>query len=209
MQNQLREYASSFTTKESESLRFIAETTHNELEYAEMLSGKQVTGLLRMLITAGGITEILEVGMFTGYATLSMAEVLPENGRITTLEMNTLYKSVAERAFKMAGVTDKIDIILGNARETCTGLGGQYGLIFLDADKQNYPEYFRVLKPKLRQGGFFVVDNVFWGGGVLDPQDRKSKAIHELNTILANDEDMETVMLDIRDGLTISRKKTG
>ncbi len=204
---QLQQYAKDHTSRESESLQFIVKATAEELQYDDMLSGRQVAGLLRLLIQTGNLKQILEVGMFTGYATLSMAEVLPEGGRITTLEMNTLYKSVAERAFSKSGLADRIEIIFGNARETCVSLEGGLDLIFLDADKQYYPEYYKILKPKLTSGGLFVIDNVFWHGGVLEPSDRKSRAIDELNNMIAKDDEMETVMLDIRDGITISRKK--
>lgn len=207
MNKRLQEYAKQHTSEDSEALKFIIKATSEELQYDDMLSGRQIGTLLRLLVQTSNATKILEVGMFTGYATLSMAEVLPEGGRITALEMNTLYMSIAERAFDMAGLQDRIDIIHGNARESCKELSDSYDLIFLDADKQYYPEYFRVLKPRLKPGGLLVVDNVFWYGGVLELNDRKSKAVHELNEMILNDEYMETVMLDIRDGLTISRKR--
>ena len=207
MNKQLQEYAKQHTSEESEALKFIVKATAEELQYDDMLSGRQIGTLLRLFVQTSNASNILEVGMFTGYATLSMAEVLPEGGRITALEMNTLYMGIAERAFEMAGLKDRINIIHGNARESCKELKDSYDLIFLDADKQQYPQYFKDLKPRLKPGGLLVVDNVFWYGGVLEKNDRKSIAVHELNEMLLNDPDMETVMLDIRDGLTISRKR--
>lgn len=205
--NALQTYADGHSSEESEALKFIAEATHKELQYADMLSGKQVTGLLRLLIQTGGFAQILEVGMFTGYASTAMAEVLPENGRITTLEMNTLYAGIARRGFQLAGLEHKIQIIMGNARESVLHLTQTFDLIFLDADKQWYPEYLRVLKPKLRPGGLLVADNVFWYGGVLENKDRKSQAIDTFNRLLKEDPEMEVVMLGIRDGLTVARIK--
>jgi len=207
MNQSLQQYATDHTTPESAALRFIVEATTQELQYADMLSGRQVAGVLRLLVQTGGFMNVLEVGMFTGYATLAMAEVLPEDGNITTMEMNTRYQEIAERAFKRAKLAHKITILHGSARDTSKKLTGIYDLIFLDADKQFYPQYYELLKPRLRVGGILVVDNVFWHGGVLELNDRKSQAIHQLNKMLLNATDMETVMLDIRDGLTISRRK--
>jgi caffeoyl-CoA O-methyltransferase len=209
---QLAAYAESHCEPESEAVKHILEMSREELAYTDILSGRQVVNLLRILIRIGGLSSILEVGMFTGYATLSMAEVLPEGGRITALEMNTRYEAVAERGFAAArkSVRDKIQIIHGNARESCHDLRETFDLIFLDADKQFYPQYYEILKPKLCAGGLLVVDNVFWHGGVLEEpeaMDRKSRAIHALNQRLLTDTDMQTVMLDIRDGLSISRKR--
>jgi caffeoyl-CoA O-methyltransferase len=205
--SELSKYAYQHSNPESDARAFIVKATSEELAYADMLSGRQVAGLLRTLVAAAGYKKILEIGMFTGYATLSMAEVLPESGHITTLEMNTMYMAIADQAFKKAGLSDRITVMHGNARETCLKLKGPFDLIFLDADKQHYPEYYKTLKPLLRSNGILAADNVFWGGGVLQPDDRKSKAIDEFNKMLAGDPDMETVMLDIRDGLTVARKR--
>ncbi|MCH8568473.1 MAG: O-methyltransferase [Balneolales bacterium] len=203
----LRKYALAHSGRESEALQFIVKATSEELEYDDMLSGPQVGGLLRLLIQTGGFSKILEVGMFTGYATLSIAEVLPDDGSVTCLEMNTLYASVAARGFAKAGLGHKITVIMGNARETVQTINGTYDLIFIDADKQYYPEYYKCVKPLLRKGGIIVADNVFWYGGVLTLESRKSKAIDEFNALVAEDLEMESVMLDIRDGLLIARKK--
>lgn len=204
-------YAEAHCEPESEAVRYIMDMSRDDLAYTDLISGRQVVNLLRLMIQVGGFSELLEVGMFTGYATLSMAEVLPPGGRITTLEMNTRYQAIAERGFAQATpeVRRKIRIIPGNARETCAGLADTFDLIFLDADKQFYPQYYEMLKPRLRTGGLFVVDNVFWYGGVLQNKaklDQKSRAIDELNKMLIDAPDMQTVMLDIRDGLSISRK---
>lgn len=208
---QLAAYAVAHCEPESQAVQHIVEMSREELAYTDIISGRQVVSLLRLLIRLSGFSSVLEVGMFTGYATLSMAEVLPENGRITTLEMNTRYQAVAERGFAGASrnVQEKIHIIHGNARETCAGLRDEFDLIFLDADKQFYPQYYNLLKPRLREGGLLVVDNVFWHGGVLAEKevlDRKSRAIDQLNETLAHDPEMQSLMLDIRDGLSISRK---
>ena len=205
--NDIEHYSSSFCFDESEILKAIRLATDSELNYADMLSGKMVAGLLRLLIQTGGYENILEIGMFTGYATLAMAEVLPENGKITTLEMNKRYYDIAMRHFNQFDNKNKIKVIFGNARESCLELDETYDLIFLDADKQFYPEYFNILKPKLNKGGILFADNVFWSGKVLDQSDRKSKAIHQFNEMVKADAEMEPLMLTIRDGVLIARKR--
>ncbi len=204
--NSIENYAINHCFEESVHLTEIAELTENELQYSDMLSGKMAVGLLRLLIKTGGYKNILEVGMFTGYATLGMAEILPEDGKITTIEMNDRYKGIAERVFEKSESSKKIEILFGNAREITKNLSESYDLIFLDADKQFYPTYYETLKPKLKSGGLLVADNVFWSGTVLTQEDRKSKAIAEFNKIVKDDPDMEQVMLTVRDGVLIARK---
>lgn len=205
--NSIENYAINHCFEESVHLAEIAELTENELQYSDMLSGKMVVGLLILLIKTGGYKNILEVGMFTGYATLGMAEILPEDGKITTIEMNDRYKGIAERVFEKSESAKKIEILFGNAREITKNLPESYDLIFLDADKQFYPTYYETLKPKLKSGGLLVTDNVFWSGAVLTKEDRKSKAIAEFNKMVKDDPDMEQVMLTIRDGVLIARKR--
>jgi len=205
--NKLEQYSENHSFEESEILKGVREATKYELQYDDMLSGKLVLGLLKLLIRIGGYKRILEVGMFTGYATIGMAEELPNDGKITAIEMNQRYRQIAERFIHESGLAPKVEILFGNARELVQTLDDSFDLIFLDADKQFYPTYYNILKPKLRTGGLFVVDNVFWGGGVLDIADRKSEAIHKLNQLIKDDSDMEQVMLTIRDGLLIARKR--
>lgn len=204
--NDIGDYSNNYCFKESEILSSIRQATISELNYANMLSGQMVAGILRLLIQATRAKSILEVGMFTGYATMAMAEVLPDNGKITSIEMNKRYHDIAIRHFLMYNGKSKIDVLFGNARELCKGLNGSYDLIFLDADKQFYPEYYTILKQKLNIGGHFVADNVFWGGKVLEQSDRKSKAIHTFNEMVKNDSDMDQLMLTIRDGVLIARR---
>lgn len=203
----IENYAINHCFQESVHLSEIAELTENELQYSDMLSGKMVVGLLKLLIKTGGYKNILEVGMFTGYATLGMAEVLPKDGNITTIEMNDRYKGIAERVFAKSESAKKIKLLFGNAREITKNLSESYDFIFLDADKQFYPEYYETLKPKLKNGGLFIADNVFWSGSVLTQKDRKSKAIAELNRMIKDDPNMEQVMLTVRDGVLIARKR--
>ncbi len=203
----LEQYSDEFSFTESPELQKVVYLSDKELQYADMISGKQVAGLLRTLISIGKYKRVLEVGMFTGYATLAMAEVLPDDGEITTLEMNTRYLNIAERCFADSPHHHKINIVFGNARENVKKLTGKFDLIFLDADKQFYPEYFKILDKHLATGGLLVADNVFWHGKVLELNDRKSIAINEMSRLFKENEDYETVMLTVRDGLLIARKR--
>lgn len=185
----------------------ISQETDMDLNYSDMLSGNQVTGLLRMLIFASSAKRIAEIGVFTGYATLAMAEALPDDGELWGLEMNERYLKLAEACLRQSDSWPKIRIVRGSARERISELPSHLDLVFLDADKEYYPVYYEVIMDKLRTGGLLVIDNVFWHGGVLSVEkDRKSEAIAGLNDRILRDSRTESVMLTIRDGLTIVRK---
>ena len=200
------EYSERLTLDESETLRDISETTHNELEYDQMLSGKLEGRFLRMLVALTGAKRILEIGMFTGYSALSMAEVLPDDGELITCDTNERYANIARRFFENSPAGHKITVKMGQALQTLKEISGPFDVIFLDADKNNYPEYYRALHPMLRVGGLMIVDNAFWGGAVLDRPDNKSEAIDHLNRIIYEDPTVENVLLTVRDGINLVRK---
>lgn len=206
MKDKLDAYANGFCFEESVVMKSIVEATNRDLKYAHMLSGKQVAGLLRFLIKLAGIRTVLEIGTFTGYATLAMAEALPDDGKVTTLDMNEKYVEIARKHFMASPHGQKINVVFGDARQSLSSIDGHFGLVFLDADKQYYPEYYQLMKPKLGPGGILVADNVFWSGGVLDPVGPKSRAVHRFNGMVRDDVDMETLMLPVRDGVLIARK---
>ncbi len=203
----LIDYSLEHSTPESEHTRWISEATTERLLYDDMLSGPHVGGLLRFLVKISSAKRILEIGTFTGYATLTMAESLPEDGTIDTLEMNLKYLKIAREGFERSGISHKINIIEGNSRNTVLTLEPGYDIVFIDADKDHYPEYFKSAKKLLSNGGILIADNVFWQGGVLHPSDRKSRAIHRFNQLVANDPEFENVMLPVRDGILLARKK--
>lgn len=203
----IEEYAGEMTTKESESIRSLVASSGKELEFVDMLSGNLVGQLLKMLVSISGAKRILEIGTFTGYSALTMAEALPKDGSVVTIEMNIRYQDLAERHFKEHDKAQKIRLVKGNAREEIEGIKGEFDLIFIDADKLSYQQYFESTLPKLRSGGIMVVDNVLWNGTVLDPQDEKSAALDAFNKKIADDERVEQVMLPVRDGITIILKK--
>lgn len=206
--SQIETYSETFASWPNNTSKKIKEDTENELQYADMLSGNQVTGLLRMLILASGARKVAEIGMFTGLATLAMSEVLPPDGVIYSLEMNQRYHDLAVKNLSKSPHFDKIKILFGDAHLNVQKLPEGLDFVFVDADKDLYPFYYETLLPKLVSGGIMVFDNVFWHGGVLaEKKDRKSASIHKLNEIVQNDPSVENVMLTVRDGLLVLRKR--
>ncbi|MDZ7757023.1 O-methyltransferase [Rhodohalobacter sp.] len=202
---QIAEYTESFTSEEPEIIKELVMASDEDLEYIDMLSGRQTGMLLKMLVTISGAKRILEVGTFTGYSAIMMAHALPDGGELITCEMNERYRKISEPFFAREPYRTKITQKMGNALEIIPTLEGTFDLIFLDADKVNYPKYYRLAKKKINSGGLIVVDNVLWGGEVLDRKNRKAKAIHQMNEIIRDDDEVEQLMLPLRDGVTIVR----
>lgn len=206
LEKEIEEYINRHTTGETTILKDVILKSEAELEHIDMLSGKQVGQLLKLLVRIGGYQRILEIGTFTGYSALWMADALSENGELITLEMNEHYSRISDHFFSLEPYNRKIRQIIGPALETIDTLEGEFGLIFIDADKLQYPDYFLKLKPKLKKGGVLAVDNVLWSGSVTDPDDPKSKSINRLNKLIHDDPDFENVILPVRDGVTVAVK---
>ena len=202
----ITKYAEEHTLEESEIIKQLVRESDRDLEFIDMVSGRVVGRLLAMLIKIAGVKKVLEIGTFTGYSALHMAEALPEDGRLITCEYNKRYENIARKAFESSSAGHKISLRMGPALETITTLKEPFDFIFLDADKVNYPNYYEAVMPLLNSGGLLVIDNVLWDGAVLRPDDEKARAIDELNTIIAEDPRVEQVMLTVRDGVTIARK---
>jgi caffeoyl-CoA O-methyltransferase len=203
---ELESYINMHTTAESEILHQLVQTSVDELEYTDMISGKQVGQLLKLLVRIGRYRRILEVGTFTGYSAIWMADALPSDGEIVTLEMNEMYAEISGRFFSKEPYSKLIHQVMGPALETIDQVEGPFDMIFIDADKLQYPDYFIKLKPKLRIGGVLLIDNVLWGGKVLSPDDPKSRAIVRLNSMIHDDRDFENVILPVRDGVLLAVK---
>lgn len=200
-------YALAHTTDDSPVLQALIKAAGEELEHIDMLSGRQVGRLLSILVKVSGARRVLEVGTFVGYSALTMAEALPEEGELFTCEFNERYEEIARKFFKRSEHGSKIRLVMGMALETIPVIPGNFDFIFLDADKINYPEYYDLLLPRLNQGGIMAVDNTLWGGGVTDPATDKAKAIDQLNKLIAEDPEVEQVLLTVKDGVTVLRKK--
>lgn len=204
---QIEEYAEKATSAESELIQELLEASNENLEHIDMISGRVVGRLLAMLIKISGAKRVLEIGTFSGYSALTMAEALPEDGELITCEYNERYEKLARFFFTKSEHGYKITLNMGMAMETIKELKGSFDLIFLDADKVNYPNYYEKLVPLLKSNALLAVDNVLWSGAVLQPDDEKAKAIDKINGMIRSDDRVEQVMLTVRDGLTLARKK--
>jgi caffeoyl-CoA O-methyltransferase len=179
------------------------------------ISGMQIApeqgAFMALLVAATGARDILEVGTFTGYSALCLARALPSDGRLLCLDINEEWTSIGRRAWRAAGVGDKIELRLGPALESLRALPGaeQFDMAFIDADKPNYGAYYAEILPRVRANGLILVDNVLWSGAVVDPErdDRNTVAIREFNDMVAADTRVESTILAISDGLTLIRKR--
>ena len=188
-------------------LKDIVNKTLKEEKIPQMLSGPLVSGLLQLLIKITGAKKILEIGMFTGYSTLKMAEALPKDGEIHTCELMEKHVKTAENWFKKSNDGYKIVIHQGKAiNQLDTFKIGSFDLIFIDADKINYPEYYRRSTALLKVGGISVLDNMLWNGEVLNPKDDNAKALRETAELIKNNHRLESLLLPVRDGILIYRK---
>lgn len=181
-----------------------------------MLSGAVQGRFLTMLTRMISPSRALELGTFTGYSAVCIAGGLPENGHLDTLEINDELEDIITEGLEMAGVSGKVSLHIGDAKDTLKRLAAgidageeQYGLIYMDANKREYPEYYSLVFDMLKPGGYILADNVLWDGKVcLDPlpQDRQTQGIARFNEIVRNDARVESVILPVRDGLNIIRK---
>lgn len=203
----IEEYAITKTRPEPELLTRLAERTHAEMKYPQMLTGRLEGRMLKLLVRICRPRLIVELGTFTGYSALSMAEGLPEGGRIITCEVNVAARDVAQAAFDESPYGDRIEIRMGPASETLRTIDEEIDFAFVDADKKNYPAYYEEIVPRMRPGGVILFDNMLWSGRVLDPQDEEDRAIDAVNTTIANDDRVENVLLTVRDGVQLIVKQ--
>ena len=172
-----------------------------------MMSGDSVGNFLKFLVQINHCKRILEIGTFTGYSALMMASALPESGELITCDVNSKTSKIAQNHWNKSPHGGKIKLILGEALNTLGGIGDSFDLIFIDADKNNYYNYFEICKKKLSNNGIMVVDNVLWSGRVLNPEDDQTESIDTFNKKITADKAFWNTIVPIRDGLMIIRRK--
>ena len=208
--SKLDEYIHEHTSVESDLLLELNRETHLKVLQPRMLSGHFQGRLLSMLSKMIRPKRILEIGTYTGYSALCLAEGLPEDGKLITLDINPELEDFVQSFFNRSEYARKIDFRIGNALEIIPELDEKFDLVFIDADKENYLNYYHQVLDKMKSGGFIFTDNVLWSGKVLQeisPKDKETKSIVEYNQYLANDPRVENILLPVRDGIMLSRKK--
>jgi caffeoyl-CoA O-methyltransferase len=201
-------YCEDHSDEESVFLQAISRDTFANVLHPRMLSGHLQGRLLSMISTLLQPKNILEIGTYTGYSAVCMTEGLAEGGKLTTIEANEEFKTRILKNFELAGVSDKIDLKIGNALEVIDDLDIQFDLVFIDADKMNYLNYYQKVFSKVNIGGVILSDNVLWDGKVYNENlnDTTTKYIRSFNEFLKNDRRTQKILLPVRDGLFISRK---
>ena len=200
-------YCAEHSAAESPNLTALAAETRAFSPGFGMMVGPVEGQFLGLMVQLSGARTVLEIGTFTGYSALSMAAALPPGGTITTCEVNPEHAAVARRAFESSPYADRIHLRLGPALDTVAGLTGPFDLVFIDADKVNYPNYYEAVLPKLAPTGMILADNVLWSGKVLDPEDQSddTRALRAFNDRVRDDPRVSSVMLSIRDGISVIR----
>lgn len=201
-------YLENHASTEPEILKRLRKETFQKTTQPHMISGYQQGRLLAILSKMMQPKSVLEIGTFTGYATLCLAEGLAENGKITTLDVNEELAYLPKKYFAESEFSEKINFRLQDAKDFLKETEEVFDLVFIDADKENYAEYFRLIKPKVKSGSVIMFDNVLWYGKVLEenPKQESTKKIKELNDSVAQDTDFENLILPLRDGVNLIRK---
>ena len=207
MNEELNKYAEEFSSDESEVLRELRKTCYEHYEDKSMLSGFYQGRVLSMFSSMIRPKVVLEIGTYLGYSALCFAEGLAEGGKVITLDVNEETNNVAQSFVERSQYADFIEFHLGNAVEIIPNLTETFDLVFIDADKPNYSNYYDLIFDKVRPGGFIIADNVLWSGQVLVAEkDENTQALHDFNVKVEADSRVSNVLLNIRDGLMVVRK---
>jgi caffeoyl-CoA O-methyltransferase len=203
------EYSIKNSSKESDLLKNLRKETNQKILHPRMLTGELQGRFLSLISKLVKPNEILEIGTYTGYGTLCLSEGLDSNGTIHTIELNEELIDFQNKFFNQSGKKNQIKQYIGNALSVIKKLKGPFDIVFLDADKANYINYLKLIYPKLKKGGLLISDNVLWSGKVLnktDENDTDTNIIKKFNSLLQKNKCFETIILPIRDGLSLSRK---
>ena len=183
------------------------ERTYAEMEIPQMLAGNLVGNFLQLMIRLSGAKRVVEVGTFTGYSSLKMAQALPDDGEVITLEYESKHAAFAQSFFDQSDWGQKITLQQGAALDHLPHLQGPIDLAFIDADKVNYIAYYEALLEMLRPGGMIILDNALWSGSVLDPKEESDQALADMNDHVHADKRVHNMLLPLRDGLMLALKK--
>lgn len=205
----IEDYCLRHSTARDKLLRELEKYTRRHCEDSQMLIGPHEGALLAMLVRLSDARRVLEIGTFTGYSALCMAEALPKNGRLTTCEIKPQHAEIAQSFFDRSSHGRKIKLRIGPALETLDSLprSVSFDFVFLDADKENYVNYYEAVLPRLLSGGLIAADNVLWSGRVLAPKQKTDRAVVVFNKHVRRDPRVECVMLPVRDGVSLIRKR--
>jgi caffeoyl-CoA O-methyltransferase len=205
---EIEQYAADHTSPEPALLTELAQATRDFSSWHQMMVGRLEGRFLKMLVAAVGAQRVLEIGTFTGYSALSMAEALGADGRLITCELNPEHAAMARSYIARSAYADKIEVRVGPALETMRSLDGEFDFVFIDADKPSYLAYYEAVVPMLAPGGLIAVDNVFQARRVLDAAEENENvvAMRRFNDRVLADERVESVMVPIRDGVTLIRR---
>jgi len=203
----IQKYIEFFSSPQPELLNQLEKETYQKTVLPQMISGAYQGRLLSLISKLIKPESILEIGTFTGFSTLCLAEGLKENGKIHTIDKNDEFLNIQNKYFELSGYRNQIKQYLGNAREIIPQLDETFDLVFLDADKRYYPEYFDLILPKIKKGGVLLSDNVLWYGKVTDPEikDAETTALKKYNELLLNDPRVEVIILPVRDGISLAK----
>jgi predicted O-methyltransferase YrrM len=206
----LEKYVEEHTSNESEILKKLNRETHAKVLMPQMLSGHLQGSFLKMLSHMVKPKQILEIGTFTGYSSICLAEGLEKNGMLHTIDINEELSDMVHRYIKTSGKEKNIKTYIGNALDIIPTINETFDMVFIDADKKNYKNYYKLVFDKVRKGGFIMADNVLWSGKVVtekkETTDEETCGIMEYNDMVVKDDRVENVMVPIRDGLLITRK---
>ena len=205
----LDNYLVEHSHQEDPVLRELARHTYLNEVHPRMLSGHILGSFLSLFSKLLSPERILEIGTYTGYSAICLARGLRKGGELTTLEVNEELRNIALKYFEKANLQDRIRLINGDALELIPTLNDTFDLVFIDAHKDNYPEYYNLVINKVRPGGYILADNILWGGKVLDPSlnDPTTRIIDRFNKMITSDPRVENLMLPVRDGLMVIQKK--
>jgi caffeoyl-CoA O-methyltransferase len=206
----LNEYVEAHTSIEPEVLQKLNRETHSKVSMPRMLSGHLQGRILSMLSHMIKPKQVLEIGTYTGYSAICFAEGMQQGGILHTIDINDELEEMVKRYIKMAGMENKVKLYIGDALKIIPTINETFDLVFIDADKINYSKYYDLVFDKVRPGGVILADNVLWSGKVLDDKskmDKDTMAIVEFNAKVHNDNRVGHVLLPVRDGVMVMRKK--